>query len=104
MKCHKERSPASRALVGQKGPGPLRTTDSRIPIRLRTLRKIVEDTKNHDLERDLYIEERKAERGVYLHQRFNALKEALKKAQINEALRSSLVLLGDYWGYRCRPH
>jgi uncharacterized protein YjbI with pentapeptide repeats len=52
------------------------TKDSHIPIRLRAFRKIVEDTKNHDLERDLYIEERKAERGVYWHQ----LVEELKKA------------------------
>jgi hypothetical protein len=37
---------------------------------LRAFRKIAEETKNHDLERDLYIEERKAERGVYLVQRF----------------------------------
>jgi hypothetical protein len=35
---------------------------------LRAFRKIAEETKNHDLERDLYIEERKAERGVYLNQ------------------------------------
>ena len=35
---------------------------------MRALRKFAEDTKNHDLERDLYIEERKAERGVYLYQ------------------------------------
>jgi hypothetical protein len=52
------------------------TEDSHIPIRLRAFRKIVEDTKNHDLERDLYIEERKAERGVYWHQ----LVEELTKA------------------------
>jgi uncharacterized protein YjbI with pentapeptide repeats len=45
------------------------TSDSKVPIRLRALRKVAEDTKNHDLERDLYIEERKAERGVYLRQR-----------------------------------
>jgi REP element-mobilizing transposase RayT len=43
------------------------TTDTQIPVRLRAFR-IAEETKNHDLERDLYIEERKAERGVYLHQ------------------------------------
>jgi hypothetical protein len=42
----------------------------------RTFRKIAEDTKNHDLERDLYIEERKAERGVYLRQRWEELKKA----------------------------
>jgi hypothetical protein len=39
--------------------------DSQIPVRLRAFRKIVEETKNHDLERDLYIEGRKAERGIY---------------------------------------
>jgi hypothetical protein len=44
------------------------TSDTKIPLRLRALRKIAEETKNHDLERDLYIEERKAERGVYLGQ------------------------------------
>ena len=38
-------------------------------------RKIAEETKNHDLERDLYIEERKAERGVYLRQRWEELKK-----------------------------
>lgn len=38
------------------------TFDSKIPIGLRALRKIAEETKNHDLERDLYIEERKAAR------------------------------------------
>jgi len=41
------------------------TEDSKIPVRLRAFRKIAEETKNHDLERDLYIEERKAERGIY---------------------------------------
>jgi hypothetical protein len=58
------------AHIGFVPPGDLLhwTGDSRIPIRLRTFRKIAEETKNHDLERDLYIEERKAERGVYLHQ------------------------------------
>jgi hypothetical protein len=51
------------------------TKDSQVPVRLRALRKIAEETKNHDLERDLYIEERKAERGVHLHQRWEALKK-----------------------------
>lgn len=41
------------------------TTNSRIAIRLRALRSQIEATKNHDFERDLYIEERKAERGIY---------------------------------------
>jgi Pentapeptide repeats (9 copies) len=50
-------------------PGHLHwTCKTEVPVRLRALRKIAEDTKNHDLERDLYIEERKAERGVYLGQ------------------------------------
>src|SRR5262245_25801568 len=44
------------------GRWPHWTKDSLIPLRLRALRKIAEETKNHDLERDLYIEERKAER------------------------------------------
>ena len=43
-------------------------------VRLRALRKFAEETKNHDLERDLYIEERKAERGVYLRQQWEKLK------------------------------
>jgi hypothetical protein len=53
------------------------TDNGRIPVRLRDFRKIAEETKNHDLERDLYIEERKAERGVFWHQ----LVEELRKAQ-----------------------
>jgi hypothetical protein len=53
--------------IGFVPPGrPHWTINSQIPIRLRALRKIAEETKNHDLERDLYIEERKAERGIYL--------------------------------------
>jgi hypothetical protein len=58
--------PGENSLLGPK---------SRIPIRLRAFRKIAEETKNHDLERDLYIEERKAERGVYWHQRLEDLKK-----------------------------
>jgi deoxyribodipyrimidine photolyase len=50
--------------------------DHKIPVRLRAIRKIVEETKNHDLERDLYIEERKAERGVYWHTQVDELKRA----------------------------
>jgi hypothetical protein len=52
------------------------TEDSRILIRLRRLRNIAEETKNHDLERDLYIEERKAERGVYRRRLLDRVKEA----------------------------
>jgi pentapeptide repeat protein len=60
------------------------TKDTQIPVRLRRLRKIAEDTKNHDLARDLYIEERKAERGLYWRQ----LSDELKKAP--EELRKKL--------------
>jgi hypothetical protein len=52
------------------------TFDSAILTRLHALRKIAEETKNHDLERDLYIEERKAERGVYWRQLLDELKKA----------------------------
>jgi hypothetical protein len=52
------------------------TKDSRIQIRLRALRKIAEQAKNHDLERYLYIEERKAEHGIYLRQLSDELKKA----------------------------
>jgi uncharacterized protein YjbI with pentapeptide repeats len=44
------------------------TTESDVAIRFRALRKLADETKNHDLERDLYIEERKAERGIVLAQ------------------------------------
>lgn len=44
------------------------TTDSNIPTRLRILRKQMEDIKAHDAERDLFIAERMAERGVMISQ------------------------------------
>ena len=55
--------------------------DSEVPVRLRAFRKIAEETKNHDLERELYIEERKAERGVYVHR---TLRRAEKGAENGE--------------------
>ncbi|TAN56420.1 MAG: pentapeptide repeat-containing protein, partial [Rhodospirillales bacterium] len=42
------------------------TTDSNIPTQLRILRKQMEDIKAHDAERDLFIAERQAERGVLI--------------------------------------
>jgi hypothetical protein len=78
------------------------TKNSRIPVRLRAFRKIAEETKNHDLERDLYVEERKAERGVYWHQ----LLENLKKEPWRNWPRNSARLIvhllwigvmGLYW-------
>jgi hypothetical protein len=63
------------AYIGFVRPGKRHwTKDSRIPVGLRALRKIAEETKNHDLERDLYIKEREAERGVYLSQRWKELR------------------------------
>jgi hypothetical protein len=64
-------------------PGRLHwTSETQTPIRLRALRKIAEETKNHDLERDLYIEERKAERGVFLYQQLNDLGLSLLKEKL----------------------
>jgi hypothetical protein len=51
-------------------------SDTKVPLRLRAFRKIAEETKNRDLGRDLYIEERKAERGVYWRQLLDELKKA----------------------------
>jgi hypothetical protein len=66
------------------------TSNTQVPLRLRALRKIAEETKNHDLERDLYIEQRKAERGVYLRQRWDELKDALKNGpkELNEKIEA----------------
>ena len=79
------------------------TENSRIPVRLRAFRKIAEETKNHDLERDLYIEERNAERGVYLRQRWEELKkEGWKNWPRNAARLFShllwIVVMFGYWG------
>jgi hypothetical protein len=64
---------------------------------LRSFRKIAEETKNHDLERDLYIQERKAERGVYLVQRFKDWARDPKKkwALITHVLW--IIVMGVYW-------
>jgi hypothetical protein len=78
------------------------TEGSRIPIRLRALRKIAEETKNHDLERDLYIEERKAERGVYWRQQCEELKAAplMEKLVVFGRLAHHffwIIVMGFYW-------
>ncbi|MDQ6703135.1 MAG: pentapeptide repeat-containing protein [Pseudomonadota bacterium] len=95
------------AHVGFAPPGKLPwtkywTNDSRIPLRLRAFRKIVEGTKNHDLERNLYIEERRAERGVYLCQLFERLKKDPKRQRPLIALRLAthilwILIMGVYW-------
>lgn len=46
------------------------TTDDDVLLRIRRLRALAEITKNHDFERDLYIEERKAQLGVELSRRW----------------------------------
>jgi hypothetical protein len=68
----------SGAHIGFAHPGRLLhwNSESDVPARLRRLRKLAEDTKNHDLARNLYIEERKAERGIYLCQLLDELKKA----------------------------
>jgi uncharacterized protein YjbI with pentapeptide repeats len=73
------------ATIGFVRPGRLHWTfRSSVPVRLRALRKIAEETKNHDLERDLYIEERKAERGVYLSRLLELDELKMKLEDINE--------------------
>jgi len=78
------------------------TEDGRIPVRLRRIRKIAEETKNHDLERDLYIEERKAERGVYWRQLLDKLEKApiLEKPPIFMRLVvhcAWIIVMFGYW-------
>ena len=62
------------------------TTDSTIAIRLRALRSQIEATKNHDFERDLYIEERKAERGIHLKRLWRDLRPARALAMARATL------------------
>jgi uncharacterized protein YjbI with pentapeptide repeats len=81
---------------------PQWTTDTRVPLRLRAFRKIAEETKNHDLERDLYIEERKAERGLYLNRLFKELKRApiMEKPLIFARLLGHslwIIVMFGYW-------
>jgi uncharacterized protein YjbI with pentapeptide repeats len=92
------------AHIGFVPPGRLLhwISDAKVPLRLRALRKIAEETKNHDLERDLYIAERKAERGVYWHQRWEALKkEGWKNWPRNSARLIAhilwIIVMGVYW-------
>jgi hypothetical protein len=78
------------------------TNNSRIPVRLRAVRRIAEDTDNHDLARDLYIEERKAQRGVYQHQLFEDLRKQPWKNSLRNAARLAshniwIAVMGVYW-------
>ncbi|TPV97855.1 MAG: hypothetical protein USCAAHI_02710 [Beijerinckiaceae bacterium] len=60
------------------GPGPLHffrlTYDPRVVNRIRALRKAAEEDRNHDLEHGLFMEERKAQRGLSFGQPLEALK------------------------------
>ena len=95
-------SPAPILVLFPPARGFIGPRTAEVPVRLRALRKIAEETKNHDLERDLYIEERKAERGVYLRQ----LLEDLKKEGWNNWPRNAgrlitrplwIVVMCIYW-------
>jgi Pentapeptide repeats (9 copies) len=86
------------AFIGFARPGrPNWTFQSRVAIQLRALRKIAEETKNHDLERDLYIEERKAERGVHLVQRFLDWVKDPKKKWAFIAHILWILVMSVYW-------
>jgi hypothetical protein len=77
------------------------TSDSTIPIRLRALRKIAEETKNHDLERDLFVEERNAERGVYWRQFVKELKAVsiTEKSRVMGRLLTHCLWIVVLFGY-----
>jgi hypothetical protein len=86
------------AHIGFVRPGRIHwTCETKVPLRLRALRKIAEETKNHDLERDLYVEERKAERGVYLRQRFLAWVRDPKRKWALTSHIIWILVMGVYW-------
>jgi uncharacterized protein YjbI with pentapeptide repeats len=72
------------------------TAETKVLVRLRAFRKIAED---HDLERNLYIEERKAERGVYLHQRFEELTKALKPPKRERLYVTARLITQIVWNF-----
>jgi len=57
---------------------PRWTFRSAVAVQLRALRKLAEETKTHDLERDLYFEEKEAERGIYLYQHLKGRPKPLR--------------------------
>jgi hypothetical protein len=71
------------------------TTNSAVALQLRMLRKLSEELKNHDLERDLYIEERKAERGIVLAQLRRQGRMFLKPRFYAHCLW--IAVMGFYW-------
>jgi hypothetical protein len=86
----------TRILVFRRRNFPGWTTNSDVVIRLRALRKLADETGNHDLERDLYIEERKAERGIVLAEYWREGKIVLLKPKFL-AHCLWIALMGGYW-------
>jgi uncharacterized protein YjbI with pentapeptide repeats len=83
-------------------------TESLVALRLRALRKLADDTRNHDLERDLYIEERKAERGILMAQYWQAGLKSLRRPRVYShcfgiAVMMVYSLLADYGRAYVRP-
>ena len=84
------------------------TTDSDVANQLRRLRDLADTTKNHDLERDLYIEERKAERGILIAQYWRAGWRSLLNPRLYShclwiAVMAAYSLLADYGRSFVRP-
>jgi uncharacterized protein YjbI with pentapeptide repeats len=72
------------------------TTSSNTALQIRKLRKLAEETKNHDLERDLYIEERKAERGIVLAQLWRRKGKILFEPRFYSHC-VWIMVMGIYW-------
>jgi hypothetical protein len=86
------------AYVGFGRPGSFRlTSDTTVVLRLRALRKDAEEKRDHDRERDLYIEERKTELGIHLAQRFEDLKKARTRGWPLNVVRFLCHLLERNW-------
>jgi uncharacterized protein YjbI with pentapeptide repeats len=84
------------------------TTDSEVANQLRRLRDLADTTKNHDLERDLYIEERKAERGILLAQYWRGGRRSFLKPRLYShclwiAVMAAYSLFADYGRSFVRP-
>jgi hypothetical protein len=78
------------AYIGFGRPGGFRlTSDPKVLSRLRVFRKDAQEKRDDDRERDLYIEERKAELGIHLVQR----RKDLKKASIMEWPGSAVAFI-----------
>lgn len=78
------------------------TTDSKILLKLRELRATAEITKNHDLERDLYLEERKAERGILFVQYLKGILEGSFSSRLNFIFKlishiANIFAMSFYW-------